>query len=310
MKNEQVVQQFLDYETQIRHLSEQTVKLYQYSCRHWVEFARQHGVTDLFWADANVFIDWIDQRRLVDKLNERTVVRQFSAIRAFYDYVRAFHNLISPILQLPSLAAEPAAEKDFLSVKEVRGMLRTCRGRDATSRRNHLIIALLWCTGLRSRELHSLNWADIDLSNGMLLVRKGKGNKERQLFLCARLLTELSRFRRSVLGSERTPLICGLHRSGSRSPADGRLSQNALVGVVRDAAKAAGITRKVSPMTLRHTFATHMYEAGVPIRDIKEMMGHDNRSETGIYIHVTIDSMRDLLNRHAATRWLKEGSLV
>jgi len=308
MKNEEAVQRFLDYEAQIRHLSPQTVVLYRYACRHWVEFAREHGITDLFWAHANVFIDWIDRRRFVDQLNDRTVERQFSAIRAFYDYVRIFHGMTSPILQLPALATQPAAEKDFLSVKEVRAMLRTCNGRDPANRRNHLIIALLWCTGLRSRELHSLNWADIDLPNGMLLVRKGKGNKERQLFLCDRLLTELSRFRRSVLGSERTPLICGLYRSGARSPVDGRLSQNVLVSVVRDAAKAAGITRKVSPMTLRHTFATHMYEVGVPIRDIKEMMGHDNKSETGIYIHITLDSMRDLLNRHAATRWLKEGS--
>lgn len=308
MNNENVVQRFLGYIERIRHLSIATVNLYRYSCRHWVSFARQRNMSDLLHADAEVFLDWIDHCRFVKKLNERTIERNFSALRAFYDYVRIFHGFVSPILQLPPLSVAPPAEKDFLGAKEVRNMLRSCRGADFLSRRNHLIIALLWCTGLRSRELCNLNWVDIDLSNGIMLVRKGKGNKERQLFLCDRLHAELKRFRAGVLGGDHSPLICGLYRSGNRSPADGRLSQRALIGVVRDAAKAAGITRKVSPMTLRHTFATHMYQAGIPVRDIKEMMGHDNNSETGIYIHITLDSMRDLLNKHAGSRWPAEGS--
>jgi site-specific recombinase XerD len=142
------------------------------------------------------------------------------------------------------------------------------------------------------------------------MVRKGKGNKERQLFLCDRLHFELRRFRRSVLGGERSPLFCALTRNGNGKARDGRISQCALVDVVHHAARGAGITRKVNPMTLRHTFATHMYQAGVHVRDIKEMMGHDNKSETGIYIHITLDSMRVLLNKHAATRWLKEGTAL
>ena len=307
MNNENAIQRFLDYIGGIRHLSPATVKLYGYACRLWAGFARGRGVTDLFIVDAGVFLDWIDQRRFVDKLNERTVERQFFALQAFYDYVRIFHGIVSPILQLPAFSTEPAKEKTFLTAREVRAMLRTYRGRDTVLRRNHLIIAMLWCTGLRSRELCGLNWGDLDLSNGIMLVRKGKGNKERQLFLCDRLHQELNRFRRTVLGGERTPLFCSMCRNGKRGASDGRLSQSALIEVVRDAARAAGIKRKVNPLTLRHTFATHMYLAGVPVRDIKEMMGHDNKSETGVYIHITLDSMRVLLNKHAATRWLKQG---
>ncbi len=310
MKNEDAVGRFLDYIRDIRHLSPGTVKLYGYACRHWVEFARRQGVRDLFWANAALFLDWLDHRRFVDRLNERTVERQFSALHAFYDYVRIFHGLVSPILQLPAFSTEPAKEKDFLSAKEVRRMLRTCRGRDPVSRRNHLIIAMLWCTGLRSRELCCLNWGDIDLSNGIMLVRKGKGNKQRQFFLCHRLHAEMQRLRRGMLGGERSPLFCSMCRNVKRGAHDGRLSRSALIEVVRDAARAARITRKVNPMTLRHTFATHLYQAGVPVRDIKEMMGHDNKSETGIYIHITLDSMRVLLNKHAATRWLRQGAVL
>lgn len=310
MNNEDAVKRFLEYIRTIRHLSAATVKLYGYACRHWIDFARQHDENDVFSINAAVFLDWIDHRRFVDKLNERTVERQFSALQAFYDYVRIFHGIVSPILQLPAFSTEPAKEKGFLSAPEVRAMLRTCRGRDTVVRRNHLIIAMLWCTGLRSRELCGLNWGDFDLSNGIMLVRKGKGNKERQLFLCGRLHHELNRFRRTVLGGERSPLFCSMCRNGKRGSPDGRLSQSALIEVVRDAARAAGINRKVNPLALRHTFATHMYQAGVPVRDIKEMMGHDNKSETGIYIHITLDAMRVLLNKHAATRWLKQGECL
>jgi site-specific recombinase XerD len=311
MKNEDVLQRFLDYILRLRHLSPSTVRLYEGACRNWVTFAKRHNLDDLLTADAALFLDWIDQRRFNDHLNERTVERQLSALRAFYDYVRNFHGIVSPLLQLPAFATEAAAEKDFLSVNEVMAMLRTCRGKDPAARRNYLVIALLWCTGLRSRELCGINWGDIDLLNGILLVRKGKGNKQRQLFLCERLLHHLRRYRRCVLGGELSPLICSLyHRDTTTRSSDGRLSQRGLIGIVRDAANAANIPRKVNPLTLRHTFATHMFHAGVPVRDIKEMMGHDNKSETGTYIHVTLDTMRDLLNRHAGTRFLKqEGAL-
>lgn len=306
MDNEDTIQAFLDYALRLRQLSPSTVRLYEGACRHFARFAKRRGIRDLLTADADAFLDWIDERREHGHLKDRTVERQLSALRSFYDYVRIFHHVVSPLLQLPSYATEPAAEKDFLSVKEVQAMLGACRGRDAAHRRNHLVIALLWCLGLRSRELCGINWGDIDLSNGILLVRKGKGNKQRQLILCDKLLSELKAFRRSVLGGERSPLICALYHTGGRGPADGRLSQRALIGIVRDAAKSAAIPRKVNPMTLRHTFATHLYEAGVPVSDIKEMMGHDNNSETGIYIHVTLDAMRAVLNRCAGTRLIKE----
>jgi len=301
---QQLIDSFLGSIQRIRCLSGATVHLYRYACTSWLKFCLDKGVKDLCRAQADLFLDWIDYLTVQRRLSQRTIERNLSALRCFYDHVRAVYGYVSPILQLPAYAAEPPKEQPFLSQKQLWAMLRTCTGRDILSRRNHLIIALLWCMGLRSGELCALNWDDIDLENGILLVRKGKGNKQRQLFINERLLREMKQYRRGVLGGEKSPVFIGFSSFKPQSARQGRISQRTLIGIVRERGQAAGITTKVNPLILRHTFATHMHDAGVPINDIKEMMGHNSKSETSIYIHVTLDAMRDLFNRHGAYRYL------
>jgi site-specific recombinase XerD len=154
---------------------------------------------------------------------------------------------------------------------------------------------------LRSSELCALRWEDIDLKDGTLLVRKGKGGRQRLLFLNDRILGELQQYYKETGKDEDGPVFAALtnnqhtKKSGARS-----ISQSALVDMIRNHAKANGFKKKISPKTFRHTFATHMLEVGTPLEAIKEMLGHDDETETCIYIHVSVDAARSLLEKHIA----------
>lgn len=303
MIDKRLISEFLSYEAGIHGLAETTIANYRHLCHQWANFAEQHGEKDLKTVHVNLFLDWIDLRAS-NGLRDKTIERQISALRSFYTYIKNFHGYISPILRLPSYCAAPSPEQNHLSVKEVWAMLRAVDRRDIIGKRNRLIIATLWSTGLRSRELCAVRWNDIDLENGILLVRKGKGNRQRQLFLNERLRAIIKKFRRGILAGPFSPVFCSYSCARSRGAPVARLTLSALIEIVREAAKTAKIKRKVTPITLRHTFATHMYEAGVPIEEIKDMMGHTDKTETGIYVHITLDAIRRVLNKHASSRWL------
>lgn len=158
-----------------------------------------------------------------------------------------------------------------------------------------MIIALLWSTGLRNRELCTLTWQDIDLDDGALLVRQGKGGKQRQIFLNDRIHADLKAYQKSLGGVDHEPVFCST-KPGKKAP----LSSSRLVEITRECAQKAGVTKPVNPMTFRHTFATHMFEAGADVEDIKEIMGHSEVTETTVYIHVSLDAAKQILNDHIA----------
>ncbi len=126
-------------------------------------------------------------------------------------------------------------------------------------------------------------------------MREGKGGKQRQLFLNDRIMSDLKAYRERLGGSDSEPVF-----SSTASQESKPLSSERLVEIARECARDAGITKPVSPLTFRHTFATHMFEAGVEIEDIKELMGHSDATETTVYIHVSLDAAKQILNNHIA----------
>lgn len=222
-------------------------------------------------------------------------------LRTLYVYLSDFQKISSnPAAALPELICEPPAEKAYLSVEECFKLLEIFDLTDLTDLRNYTIVALLWSTGLRSGELCALDWRDINLKEGTLLVRRGKGGKQRQLFLNHRVLQDLLRYRQKIEDNENGPVFYAFSQNASSTKKHARLSQSRLVEIIQEYSKTAGIKKDINPLTFRHTFATHMYEAGVRVEDIKEMLGHDDDTETTIYIHISIDRVKRFLNDHIA----------
>ena len=166
-----------------------------------------------------------------------------------------------------------------LSREEVRALL------DALTNRKHLALAMtLYGAGLRVGEALHLRATDIDSQRKVIRVGQGKGRKDRYTLLSERLLHALRRYWRQA----RPPLWLFPAQDPSRA-----LSRSTAAKVVGGAAKRAGIAKKVSPHTLRHSFATHLLEGGANIRVIQRLLGHKSLRSTEIYTHVADSYLRD-----------------
>jgi len=308
MSSQTIIEKFVTWQCSIRNLSESSVKRYRVVCTKWGAFLKERNVEHISRSSALDLQAYIDKRQHEDHVTNSTVKHDLFIIKSLERYMVNFcGGATCPTRHIPKFMSTPAKEKSSLAVKEVFAMLETCDTTDPTGHRNYIIIALLWSTGLRTSELIALNWKDIDLENSTLLVRKGKGRKQRQLFLCARMLDDLNHYRQSLVTSNRMPLFCR-YGTTKRKNKSVRISSNTLCTIIRDTANSGGIKEKVTPLTLRHTFATHMYEAGVDIMDIKEMMGHSDQCETTVYIHVSLNAIKSLLNEQAQKVFIhKEG---
>jgi site-specific recombinase XerD len=158
---------------------------------------------------------------------------------------------------------------------------------NAVNIKHKVLLMLLYYGGLRLSEARSLRWEDIDLSRRTISIRHGKGDKDRTIFLHRRLSEALD-----LLGRRAEGLVLV-------SASTGRMySPRGIQMIVSDISKKAGIAKRVTPHTFRHSFATHLLEAGADIRHIQELLGHRNLRTTQIYTHIAdgeLTRLSDLL---------------
>lgn len=173
----------------------------------------------------------------------------------------------------------------MLSPEEVSRLLKKAR-----NHKHRAILMLLYSTGLRVGELIRLEPGDLDMDRGMVRVRGGKGAKDRVTLLADRAVEAVEIYRAAYpTGRWLFP--------GSRP--DRHLTTRSVQRIVARAASAAGISKRVTPHTLRHSFATHLLEGGTNLRLIQELLGHGSARTTQIYTHVarsTLESVRNPLD--------------
>jgi integrase/recombinase XerD len=163
-----------------------------------------------------------------------------------------------------------------LTKEEVKALILGAR-----TEKSAFIIQLLYATGLRVSEICNLKVADLQVEQGIGWVREGKGGKDRMIVLPHELHKELS------LKKPENYVLEGVN---------GPLTERTVQSIVHNAAKRAKINKKVTPHTLRHSFATHLLEAGNDIRIIQELLGHANLQTTQIYTHVSNEQKMKVKN--------------
>ncbi|HEY7650177.1 MAG TPA: tyrosine recombinase XerC [Methylomirabilota bacterium] len=216
-------------------------------------------------------------RAYLARLHERgldpaSVARKLAALRSWLRFlVRRGVLARNPATDIrgPRTGRKLAA---FLPIDEAKALLDS----GETSVRDRAILEVLYATGLRVSELSGLDLDDLDRGEGTVRVM-GKGRKERIVPFGAKASSALDAYL-ELRGPGRGPLFTG--RRGRR------LGVRSLFDVVRRRARAAGLTRRVSPHTLRHSFATHLLDAGADLRAIQELLGHSRLSTTQRYTHV------------------------
>ncbi len=156
----------------------------------------------------------------------------------------------------------------------------------ATHEKSRLLIKLLYASGLRIGECLALKVEDLELGERIAWVRSGKGGKDRMVILSEALVAEIKRYTRHQ------KIAAGLLFPGRTGAMTARNAHK----IIAEAAKRAGITKPVSPHKLRHSFATHLREAGTDLRVIQELLGHANLQTTEIYTHVSSEEKRKVVS--------------
>jgi len=223
---------------------------------------------------------------------EATVARKVAAVKSFFSFLQAEGKLkANPTEQLASPKVGKMLPKP-LSVQEIDELLeQPARRNTPEAKRDRAMLELMYATGLRVTELVSLDVADVQLEGEKPYVRLvGKGNRERQIPLLDQPVQELSdyiRFARPRLVGERDETALFVNRRGER------LTRQGFWLILKGYALEAGIRGRVTPHTLRHSFATHMLRGGMDIHKVQELLGHANISTTQVYTQVSREHIRE-----------------
>jgi integrase/recombinase XerD len=223
-------------------------------------------------------------------LSAATIRRQVSAIRTYYGFLLAEGQVESDPSDRLVMPRRGRRLPDTLSVAEMEAMLAAPRADEPLAWRDRALLELGYGAGLRVSELCGLTLQNLLLGEGLVRVM-GKGSKERLVPIGRGVIGVVSVY----LHQTRPDLDRG--RSKDRLLVNRRgepLSRVGAWGIVKRCAKAAGIRKRVTTHTLRHTFATHLLEGGADLRAVQEMLGHADLSTTQIYTHVDREYLRSV----------------
>ena len=286
MTLEQGLAEFLTHLGLEKNASDKTVKSYREDLTQALSFARERlnkdHVSPTDWSTRllRAFVSWLHEQGYA----KSTIARRLAAVRSFGKYLcRQSVLTINPALGLRG----PRPDKKlphFLTVADVQILLAAPSDADWAGRRDRAILETLYSAGVRVSELVGLDLADADLNDGVATVR-GKGKKERLALLGPAAIAAIrewqpERNKLLELCRKQTDAVF-LNKNG------GRLTTRSIGRLLIKYLRLASLDPRTSPHTIRHSFATHMMDAGADIRGVQELLGHKSLSTTQIYTHVT-----------------------
>jgi integrase/recombinase XerD len=276
-----------------RGLSRNTLEAYRSDLQQYGVFLSTRGRDPLQVtpADLAAFVselaDGNEGRR---PLAPATLQRKIACLRSFYRHLRR-EQIIDhdPTAELRPPRSRGRLPK-VLTRDEVNRLLAQPTGNSPAARRDRALLETMYACGLRASEAITLELSELDLEAGMLRAR-GKGSKERLVPIGSKAITTLndylSKARPELVGLRDEPRVfVNLRGSG--------LSRQGLYRIVQGHARSAGLASRMSPHTLRHTFATHLLAGGCDLRSLQEMLGHADIGTTQIYTHLSAERLRDV----------------
>lgn len=290
--SDRLLTDFAGYLQLERGLSHHTREGYGRDASHLLEFLE--GRKSLAETDADTLHEFLCTLRDMG-ISPRSQARVISGIRAFFKFLRLENYIDTDPCELLEAPQFGRHLPDVLSVEEIDAMISALDPEKDETPRNHAIIETLYGSGMRVSELVELRMSRLNLEEGYVIIT-GKGNKQRLVPLSPesiRLIQEYLPIRERLKIKPGAEDILFLNRRGNI------MTRVMVFYIIRDHAAAAGIAKKVSPHTLRHSFATHLLEGGANLRAIQEMLGHESISTTEIYIHLDRTRLRaELLAHH------------
>jgi integrase/recombinase XerD len=289
------LERFHDYLAFERGLSPRTLEAYGRDTRRLKEFLISRRVRTPASADAEDIREFTYHLR-DQGLAPSSIRRSLSAVRTYFGFLLA-EDLVQAD---PTEQVEPPRTwqrlPDVLSTREIERLLEAPDPDHRLFWRDRAILEFAYASGVRVSELTGLKVRDLDLDEGLAMVT-GKGSKQRLVPIGSAAIGALRVYLRELRprlgkGSARARGVLFLNARG------GALTRMGVWKILRKHVERAGIERRVTPHTLRHTFATHLLEGGADLAAVQEMLGHADISTTQIYTHVDRDYLRDVHRRY------------
>ncbi len=286
---ESLLLDFLAYLELERGLSRNTLEAYRSDLLQFGEFLDRRGLAPAAVVHGEVasFLSELD-------VAPSTLSRKVACLRSFYRYLRregAIEHDPTADLRGPR---KPQRLPRVLTREQVARLLEQPRGTEPLALRDRALLELMYACGLRASEAIGLELSDVDLEEGLLCAR-GKGSKERIVPIGRQAVTAV----RAYVHGGRPSLIA----AGSRSTAavqarlflnsrGGGLTRQGLYKIIQGHARRAGLEERMSPHTLRHSFATHLLAGGCDLRSLQEMLGHADLATTQVYTHLSSERLK------------------
>ncbi|NLA49081.1 MAG: tyrosine recombinase XerD [Bacteroidales bacterium] len=286
----QAVRDFGTYLRLEKSLSGNSVSAYTGDVLKLMDYFELHNPgripAEVTYDDLRNFLAWYGSGNPSAKTQSRTI----SGIRSFFRFLLLEEEISENPAALIESPKTGLKLPEVLSVHEIDSMISEIDLSRPEGHRNRAIIETLYGCGLRVSELLNLRLTDIHYGEGYISV-SGKGSKQRLVPVSKRALKEIDIYKtdRNRLPAIYDQNIVFLSRRGRK------LSREMIFIIIKNLAARAGITKKISPHTFRHSFATHLIEGGADLRAVQEMLGHESILTTEIYTHIERSNLRDTL---------------
>ncbi|EOT28190.1 site-specific tyrosine recombinase XerD [Enterococcus saccharolyticus] len=290
---EQVID-YLHFLTIERGLAQNTRKSYQRDLEQYVAFLNRQKIDNWQKIDRFIVVQFLQELQAAEK-SPATITRMVTSLRRFHQFLRQERFTDHDPMQHIDSPKKAQKLPDTLSLNEIERLIETPDTKEVLGIRDRAILEVMYATGLRVSELIGLKLNDLHLSMG-LLHTVGKGDKERIVPLgdlaiqWIECYLEEARPLLTAKHPEETHLFVNSHGTG--------LSRQGIWKNLKALVRKAGITKNVTPHTLRHSFATHLLENGADLRTVQELLGHADISTTQIYTHITKKRMTDVYKQH------------
>jgi len=263
----------LEQELIISGYSPQTIKMYTMYCRDFVNFAKK----PIENAKRENVVAFLANRKTQKNWSNATLALVHASLKFL------FHTVLKK--KIMDEIKAPKKEKkipEVLTKDEVKAIIKsTKRGR------NRLLVEFMYSSGVRVGEVVKMRVVSLNLKEKIAVVRGGKGNKDRPIILSKNWVKSIKKY----LEKKKIKTDVVFSKKNGKT-----ISVDTIQRIIKNAAKKAQIQKHVTPHTLRHSFATHLLDAGVNIRKIQELLGHESLNTTQLYTHTSIEQLKKVVS--------------
>ena len=279
---------YLKYE---KNLSLNSINAYRKDVLQLLNFLKQRNITSPAELDLSIFRAFL---KSLDSHNysNRTIIRKYSSFINFFRFLERNDYISFQLTQAINPPRKRQRFYSFMSVAEVEKLFKSLKTGKDSEIRDRAIIELFYSTGARISEVENVKISDIDLKDNEMVVT-GKGRKQRLVYLNQAAVFWIEKYLevrdkatyKGSIGSKKDSNLF-LNKFGKK------LSSRSIRNIVKKCVKKAVIGKNITPHSIRHSFATHLLQEGAGIREVQELLGHENITTTQIYSHLNIKKLK------------------